>query len=99
MMGAKYGTMKDWVNGLTVVLPDENGTILRLGGKTTKNREGYDLTRLIVGSEGTLAIVTEAILRITTQPESLATVVGFFPTLEDLLNAVVDIKRSKITPS
>lgn len=98
MMGAKYGTMKDWVNGLTVVLPDEDGTILRLGGKTTKNREGYDLTRLIVGSEGTLAIVTEAILRITTQPKSLATVVGFFPTLEDLLNAVVDIKRSKITP-
>jgi len=98
MRGAKYGTMKDWVSGLTVVLPDEEGTVLRLGGKTAKNREGYDLVRLIIGSEGTLAVVTEATLRIVPQPESLATAVGFFPTLEDLLNTVINIKESKINP-
>lgn len=96
MMGAKYGTMKDWVLGLEIVLPDEDGTILRLGGKTTKNREGYDLVRLIVGSEGTLALVTEAILKITFAPEKLVSIAGFFPTLEDLMRAVIEIKRRKL---
>ncbi len=96
MMGAKYGTMKDWVLGLEVVLPDEDGTVLRLGGKTTKNREGYDLIRLIVGSEGTLALVTESTLRITLAPERVVTVAGFFGDLEDLMACVVEIKKSKL---
>lgn len=96
MMGAKYGTMKDWVLGLEVVLPDMDGTILRLGGRTTKNREGYDLVRLIVGSEGTLALVTEATLRITLAPERVVTVAGFFHELEDLMRCVVSIKNSRL---
>jgi len=96
MMGAKYGTMKDWVLGLEVVLPDEDATVLKLGGKTTKNREGYDLVRLIVGSEGTLALVTEATLRITLAPERVVTVTGFFKDLVDLMRCVVEIKRSKL---
>ncbi len=96
MMGAKYGTMKDWVLGLEVVLPNEEGSVLRLGGKTTKNREGYDLIRLIVGSEGTLALVTEAILRITLAPEEVVTVAGFFNDLEDLMRCVINIKESKL---
>ena len=95
MMGAKYGTMKDWVLGLEVVLPDENGTVLKLGGRTTKNREGYDLVRLIVGSEGTLAIVTEVTLKITISPERLVSIAGFFPTLEDLMKCVIEIKKRK----
>lgn len=96
MMGARYGTMKDWVLGLEVVLPDEDGTVLKLGGNTTKNREGYDLVRLIIGSEGTLALVTEATLRITLAPERVVTVAGFFDELEDLMNCVVNVKKSRL---
>ncbi|MEM3832914.1 MAG: FAD-binding oxidoreductase [Thermoprotei archaeon] len=96
MMGAKYGTIKDWVLGLEFVLPDENGTILRIGSKTTKYRQGYDFIRLIVGSEGTLAIVTEAILKIIPLPENVVTIAGFFSELEDLMKTVIDIKKSKI---
>ncbi|RSN72211.1 MAG: glycolate oxidase subunit GlcD [Thermoproteota archaeon] len=98
LMGAKYGTMKDWVLGMTVVLPDENGTVLHIGGKTTKDRTGYDLVRLIVGSEGTLAIITEATLKIVPIPEALVTVVAFFASLEDLMNAVIEIKKNRISP-
>lgn len=96
MMGVKYGTMKDWVLELEVVIPDENGSILRLGGKTMKHRSGYDLVRLIVGSEGTLALVTEATLKITPLPENIVTIAGFFPTLEDLINVVVELKKRKV---
>jgi glycolate oxidase len=96
MMGVKYGTMKDWVLELEVVIPDANGTILRLGCKTMKCRSGYDLVRLIIGSEGTLAIVTEATLKITPLPENVVTIASFFPTLEDLVNAVVELKKRKI---
>ncbi len=96
MMGAKYGTMKDWVLGLEAVLPDRDGTVLKLGGRTTKNREGYDLVRLIIGSEGTLAIVTEAILKITVAPERIVSIAGFFPTLEDLMKCVIEIKKRKL---
>ena len=59
--GAKYGTTKDYVLGLTVVLPD--GRIMRTGSKTMKSASGYDLCRLFVGSEGTLGIITELILK------------------------------------
>jgi len=96
MMGVKYGTMKDWVLELETVIPNENGTILRLGCKTMKCRSGYDLVRLIIGSEGTLAIVTEATLKITPLPENVVTIASFFPTLEDLVNAVVELKKRKI---
>jgi glycolate oxidase len=96
MMGVKYGTMKDWVLELETVIPDANGTILRLGCKTMKCRSGYDLVRLIIGSEGTLAIVTEATLKITPLPENVVTIASFFPTLEDLVNAVVELKKRKI---
>lgn len=96
MRGAKYGTIKDWVLGLEVVLPDENGTILRIGGRVLKNREGYDLVRLIVGSEGTLALVTEATLKITPVPECTVYAVGFFEEIGDLMNAVLDVKKLRL---
>ncbi|MEM1685959.1 MAG: FAD-linked oxidase C-terminal domain-containing protein [Acidilobaceae archaeon] len=98
LRGARYGTMRDWVLGLTIVLPDEQGSVLRIGCKTTKCRQGYDLVRLIVGSEGTLAIVTEATLKITPLPESTVTALAFFPTLEDFFEAFRDIKSSRVQP-
>jgi glycolate oxidase len=93
MRGARYGTMRDWVMGLTIVLADEEGTVMRIGCRTLKCRQGYDLVRLIVGSEGTLAFVAEAILKITPLPENVVVMLSFFPSLEDLIEAVIEIKR------
>lgn len=98
LRGAKYGTTRDWVLGLTAVLPDESGTVLRLGCRTTKCRQGYDLVRLLVGSEGTLAMVTEATLRIAPLPEGAAVSLAFFKELEDLFEAYREIKESRIQP-
>jgi glycolate oxidase len=93
MIGARYGTMKDWVLGLEVVLPDKNATVLQLGSKTLKNREGYDLVRLFVGSEGTLGIVTKAILKITPKPRYVAIVAGFFEKFVSLIDVVTEVKN------
>lgn len=98
LRGALYGTMREWLMELEVVLPDENGTIIRVGCKTTKCRQGYDLVRLFAGSEGTLGIVTEATLKITPIPENIVTVAGFFDTLEQAMEAVVGIKKARIAP-
>ncbi len=98
MRGAKYGTMRDWVLGLELVLPDERGSIVFSGCKTLKCRQGYDIVRLIVGSEGTLALVTKAYLKITPLPETVIVALAFFPKLEDLMEAVVNIKTQRIQP-
>lgn len=98
LRGAKYGTMRDWVLGLKVVLPDEKGTQMFIGCRTVKCRQGYDLVRLLIGSEGTLAIVSEAYLRLTPIPENVVTVLAFFENLSDLFNTVVEIKSSGIQP-
>jgi len=98
MRGAKYGTMRDWVLGLDVVLVDEDGTRMMVGCKTLKCRQGYDLVRLIVGSEGTLALVGDAYLRITPMPENVVTAVAFYDSLEDLMETVVEIKSRGIQP-
>jgi len=98
MRGAKYGTMRDWVLGLELVLADEDATLLRIGCRTVKCRQGYDLTRLIVGSEGTLGVVTKAILRITPLPEQVVYILAFYDKLEDLAQTVVDLKAGRITP-
>jgi glycolate oxidase len=93
MQGAKYGTMKDWVLELEIVIPNEGGSIIRIGSKTAKCRQGYDLVRLIVGSEGTLALVTEATLKITPIPDNIVVAAAFFDSLNDLMNTVIDLKR------
>ena len=98
MRGAKYGTMRDWVNSLSVVLPDEHGTLARIGCRTVKCRQGYDLTRLIVGSEGTLAIVVESILRIAPLPEAASVVLAFFDEPEGPFNALAALKERAIQP-
>jgi glycolate oxidase len=99
LRGAKYGTMRDWVLGLTIVLPDERGSIVRVGCRTTKCRQGYDLVRLIVGSEGTLAVVTDATLKITPLPEATVVSLAFFPTLEGFYEAYRVIKSGGVTCS
>ncbi|ABM81284.1 FAD-binding oxidoreductase [Hyperthermus butylicus] len=98
MKGAKYGTMRDWVNQLEIVLADENGTRMTIGCRTVKCRQGYDLVRLIVGSEGTLALVTRAVLRITPLPEAAPTVLGFFDNLGDLVDAFLELRSAGVQP-
>lgn len=95
--GAKYGTTRDYVLGLQVVLPD--GRIMRTGAKTMKSVSGYDLTRLFVGSEGTLGVITEITLKINPRPTAASTALATFDDLEDAGRAVSEITRSGILPS
>ena len=98
LRGAKYGTMRDWVLGLNLVLVDEDASLIRVGCRTVKCRQGLDLTRLVVGSEGTLGLVTQAILRITPLPEDTVYALAFFDSLDDLVEAFVEIRRSGLNP-
>ena len=85
----KYGQTREAVLGLEVVMAD--GTVIRTGGKNIKDVAGYSLTHLIVGSQGTLAIITEATLRLRPAPPPRATLLAFFPTLEGAGDAVAAI--------
>ncbi len=96
MRAVKYGVTRHHVLGLEVVLG--SGEVLRTGGKFVKATTGYDLTQLILGSEGTLAVVTEAILRLYPRPEHGATILAPFPTLEDVTRAVPRIVASGVGP-
>lgn len=95
--GAKYGTTRDYVLALQVVLPD--GRIMRTGSKAIKSVSGYDLTRLFVGSEGTLGVVTEITLKINPKPTATSTALATFDNLEDAGHAVIAIMHSGILPS
>jgi glycolate oxidase len=95
--GAKYGTTRDYVLGLQVVLPD--GRMMRTGSKAIKSVSGYDLTRLFVGSEGTLGVVTEITLKINPKPTAASTALATFDNLEDAGHAVVAVMHSGILPS
>lgn len=74
----RYGTMKDWVLGLTVVLADR--TVAKTRHRPRKSNAGYDLTRLFIGSEGTLGFITEASLKLTNKPENIQVAVATFPS-------------------
>ncbi len=92
----KYGVMRNYVLGLEAVLP--NGDVMRLGGKLIKNNAGYNLMHLLIGSEGTLAVVTEVILRLLPPFHKTATVAIPFKTIEGAIEAVVEILRYGIIP-
>jgi glycolate oxidase len=85
----KYGVTTDYVLGIEVVLAD--GRAVRLGGRTIKDVAGYDLKRLFVGSEGTLGVITQALLRLRPPPPPASTVVATFPSLVDAGRAVTRI--------
>ena len=93
----KYGVTKDYILGLEAVLP--NGEIIRHGGKLLKNSTGYNLTQLIVGSEGTLAVITKIYLKLIPLPQHRLTLLVPFPTLESAARTVPAIMNKGITPS
>ncbi|NMM83367.1 FAD-binding oxidoreductase [Rhodococcus sp. SRB_17] len=86
---AKYGVTGDHVAELTAVLAD--GRVIRTGAKTRKNVAGLDLTHLLVGSEGTLAVIVEATMRLRTAPTAATTVVAFFASAELAIDAVLAV--------
>jgi glycolate oxidase len=93
----KYGVTGDYVLGLTVVLHD--GRLLETGGKSIKNVVGYDLTSLFVGSEGTLGIITGALLRLVAKPQFVRTALADFLSLDDASRAVNAILSAGIVPA
>ncbi len=96
MRAMKYGVTRDFVNGLEVVLAD--GSIINVGGKNVKNSTGYSLIDLIIGSEGTLGVVTKATLRLIPKPKMTALIYAPFESTKDAANAVKEIIQQKILP-
>ena len=97
LRAVKYGVTRDYVLGLTAVLP--NGDIITPGVYTMKGVAGYDLVRLITGSEGTLAIITEIILRLIPKPDAKRTMIAFFKDPPSAVTTVSDLIRNKTVPS
>lgn len=96
MSAVKYGTTKDYILGLECILAD--GSIIKLGGKTVKNVMGYDITHLVTGAEGTLAIITKLYLRLIPNPSASLDILIPFRTLNDAIDAVYTILRSRVVP-
>lgn len=93
----KYGVTKDYVLGIEAVLP--TGEIVNTGGRVLKNVTGYNLTQLIIGSEGTLAVITKIIFRLIPLPKMRKVLLVAFGSLEDAATAVAGIFQQGITPS
>ena len=93
MRAVKYGVTRDYVRGLTVVLPD--GSVERLGGKVVKNSTGYSLLNLMIGSEGTLGVITEAILKLIPLPKITESLLIPFRSVPEGIRTVPDIIKSK----
>ncbi len=96
LRAVKYGVTKDYVLGLEVVLP--TGEIIKTGARTAKSVAGYDLTKLIVGSEGTLGVATKIILKLLPLPESVLTLSAFFPDIDSAARAASGIIRERVLP-
>jgi glycolate oxidase len=97
MRAVKYGVTRDYVRGLTVVLP--TGKVIEVGGKVVKNSSGYSVKDLVCGSEGTLGIVTKAILKLIPLPKKAISLLIPFPNLDMAINTVPKIIKSKATPT
>jgi len=97
MRAVKYGVTRDYVRGLEVVLPD--GEIIHLGGKIVKNSSGYSLKDLMVGSEGTLGIITQATLRLLPLPKHKISLLVPFPDLPSAIQTVPRLIRASATPT
>jgi len=97
MRAVKYGVTRDYVRGLTVVLP--TGEVMEVGGKVVKNSSGYSLKDLIVGSEGTLCVITKAILRLLPLPKKSISLLVPFDDIEKAIDTVPKIIKSKAIPT
>ncbi len=93
MRAVKYGVTRDYVRALTAVLP--NGEVLHLGGKVVKNSTGYALKELLIGSEGTLAVITEAVLKLVPLPKVTVSLLIPFPSIREAIETVPKLIRSK----
>ena len=96
MRAVKYGVTRDYVRALTVVLP--NGEIQTFGAAVAKNSSGYSLKDLIIGSEGTLAIICEAVMKLVPLPKVSVSLLVPFPDMKSAIEAVPHIIRSQVTP-
>ena len=90
----RYGTMRDWVLSLTVVLAD--GTVIKTRQRPRKSSAGYDLTRMFIGSEGTLGLVTEATLKVTVKPKHESVAVTSFGTIREAAECVSRVVREGV---
>lgn len=97
LRAVKYGVTKDYVLGLEAVLP--GGTVLKIGLETVKGVVGYDLVRLFVGSEGTLGVITEVILKLIPKPPAKITFLASFRDVNCALHSVTDVFKEGILPS
>jgi glycolate oxidase len=97
LRGLKYGVTRNYVLGLTVVLP--TGEIVKTGGRLWKDVAGYDLTRLITGSEGTLGVITEVTVALQSAPRTARTGLAYFDTLEQAGKAVSGILAAGVVPA
>lgn len=97
MRAVKYGVTRDYVRALQIILP--NGEITRFGGKVVKNSSGYSLTDLIIGSEGTLAVVTEAVLKLLPLPRRSLSLLVPFPDILAAIGTVTDIMKLPNIPT
>lgn len=93
----KYGVTRDWIMALELVLP--TGEVIKTGSAAIKSVTGYDLTRLMVGSEGTLGIITKLLCRLLPKPETVRTLLAVFPEIESASVAVARIMSSRVVPS
>ena len=96
MKAVKYGVTRNYIMGLEAVLP--NGTVMETGGKYVKNSTGYNLTQLLVGSEGTLAVVTKIILKLIKRPKNRCYLIPTFESLEGAISTVPKILKEGIIP-
>ena len=97
MRAVKYGVTRDYIRGLEIVLP--NGDVLEVGGKVVKNSSGYSIKDMICGSEGTLGIVTKAILKLIPLPKKAVSLLIPFPNLDMAISTVPKIVKSKSAPT